>query len=35
MADRDKPYPGDMEKIQSWEGLDYREEAGVKIISLP
>lgn len=35
MSNDNKPYPGDMEKIQAWEGLDYREEAGVKIISLP
>ena len=35
MHSTNKPYEGDMEKIQAWKDLDYREEAGVKIISLP
>lgn len=35
MHSTNKPYEGDMKKIQAWKDLDYREEAGVKIISLP
>jgi hypothetical protein len=35
MYDSNKPYLGDLEKLQVWKGLKYREEAGTKIIDVP
>lgn len=35
MHPSNKPYTGDLERLQSWKGLKYREEAGTKIIDVP
>lgn len=35
MSEDNKPYPGDLEKLQSWKELDYREEWGTKIVNIP
>jgi hypothetical protein len=35
MDDSNKPYLRDLEKLQLWKGLKYREEAGKKIIDVP
>ena len=35
MYDSNKPYTRDLEKLQGWKNLKYREEAGTKIIDVP